>query len=857
MSSKKNNLETLRSILENSHKPDLLDSHPWSKSLIVWQASADMPELLEKSPGQRLVLAVSKLFTQMMPTSAPRRGKRLDTRWGEFGMLAAEYFAPLLFGEPIPTSKREAWGHIDQGILRFAYGKPVETLSEEEKEAYKLVGNEPEIAPNSTLSDWHRKGLERLLELILRRESYLSESLSKPKVISDGSTQTEEAAFDTGKPKGKTSRTIKWRYVVPILCILILGGVVLGGFKAWQIYEQAKIVRQDAYQIRDLVTAPGSKLERVRSAGPALSTLRQDFGTLKNESEPFLWIGPWLKWIPVYGGDLASAKDLMNMADDLVASAEKSYKVAAPLMGGTGTSGLNPTKLTEILIQAQPQLIEADRQLNLAKTARLHLAVESLTPQVRDPILKDVDPGLSLMGDALKVAEDLPRLMGATSEGPKTYLILAENEDELRPTGGLVTSLGTLLMANGRISSMTFEDEDHAVNPLVDWSKPYPAAPWQLQEYMNSQVLLLRDTSWFTNYPTAALYAETLYSYVKGYSVNGVIAFDQQLLVEILSAIGPVTLDGVSEPVNSSNVIAFMRAAKTPTAADLASLDRQAKGFIPKLADGVMTKVFGGEVQPDSLLTVLMQALNEHHLLIKLDNPAMNDLLASHRWDGAVRPEKGDFLMVVDTNVGFNKTNTLVQSNMIYDVDLTKPTSPIGSLSVVHRNNAAGIICKQWDKIRLPGEEYYPITDCYWNYLRVYLPSGAKLLDANPQFIPANWMLIKQDVPARVDTLDEEIAGVQAFGTLQVVPGGESALTSFRFALPATIVQSGSDQTIYHLLVQKQPGTLAEPITIRVHLPNKAVVQKVPDGAIVQGQNILFQTDLRTDLEFEIAFHIP
>jgi hypothetical protein len=211
----------------------------------------------------------------------------------------------------------------------------------------------------------------------------------------------------------------------------------------------------------------------------------------------------------------------------------------------------------------------------------------------------------------------------------------------------------------------------------------------------------------------------------------------------------------------------------------------------------------------------------------------------------------------VDTNVGFNKTNAVVATNMVYDVDLTKPAAPIGSLTVIHKNNAVDIICKQWDKIRLPGEENYPITDCYWNYLRIYMASGTKLLDATPQFVPANWMLIKQDVPARVDKLDEGIAGVQAFGTLQVVPGGESVVTTFRFALPESILQSSAGQSIYHLLVQKQPGTLAEPIIIRVHLPNNASIQTVPARAVVQDNNILYQTNLQTDLDVEITFHIP
>ena len=358
------------------------------------------------------------------------------------------------------------------------------------------------------------------------------------------------------------------------------------------------------------------------------------------------------------------------------------------------------------------------------------------------------------MKDGLSVAEELPRLMGATSEGPKTYLLLVENEDELRPTGGLVTAVGTLLMQNGRINSLTFDNEDlndlsgNPANPLVDWSKPYPAAPWQLQQYMNSRVLLIRDTSWFTNYPTAALYAETLYSYVKGYSVNGEIAFDQQFLVEILQATGPIQVAGVSYPIDASNVVAYMRSAKTPTAADLASPDWNNKLFVKLIADALIQKITSGAVQPENLLTVLLQGLNEHHLILKFDNSAMTALLANHRWDGAVRPEQGDFLMAVDTNVGFNKTNAVVTANMVYDVDLTKPNAPIGSLTVIHANNATAIICKQWDKIRLPGEEDYPITDCYWNYMRIYTPAGTKLLDATPQFVPANWMLIKQDVPA-------------------------------------------------------------------------------------------------------------
>ena len=115
----------------------------------------------------------------------------------------------------------------------------------------------------------------------------------------------------------------------------------MGGFKAWQIYKQAMLVRQDVLQIRNLISASGPKLGQIKAAGPALKTLSQDFGTLKSESGPFLWMGPWLTWVPVYGGDLASVQDLMDLADHMLSSANLSFQAITPLLAGNNSAGFN------------------------------------------------------------------------------------------------------------------------------------------------------------------------------------------------------------------------------------------------------------------------------------------------------------------------------------------------------------------------------------------------------------------------------------------------------------------------------------------------------------------------------------
>ena len=249
-------VESLKYILENSLRSECLDSHPWISSSIMQEIDVD------GNPGQRLVLAISKLFTQMMPSTPVKRGKRLDSRWAEFGILAALYFAPLQFGAPSPASLRDAWGRIDQSILYFVYGKRRDELSDAEVEAYKLVGDELEVASISTLSDWHRKGLQRLAGLLEARESYLAEG-----------TSNDFRSNVVTQPRHRKVR----RSVTLAVILLLLGFLAWGGFKAYRVYKLALVVRQDTYDLQAAITKDTPRTQRVRDAGPALATLRQDF----------------------------------------------------------------------------------------------------------------------------------------------------------------------------------------------------------------------------------------------------------------------------------------------------------------------------------------------------------------------------------------------------------------------------------------------------------------------------------------------------------------------------------------------------------------------------------------------------
>jgi hypothetical protein len=58
----------------------------------------------------------------------------------------------------------------------------------------------------------------------------------------------------------------------------------------------------------------------------------------------------------------------------------------------------------------------------------------------------------------------------------------------------------------------------------------------------------------------------------------------------------------------------------------------------------------------------------------------------------------------------------------------------------------------------------------------------------------------------------------------------------------------------YRLRVKKQPGTVAHPITIRVHIPHGLTVESVTPQALLEGEHLFLETDLRTDLVLNVSF---
>jgi hypothetical protein len=442
---------------------------------------------------------------------------------------------------------------------------------------------------------------------------------------------------------------------------------------------------------------------------------------------------------------------------------------------------------------------------------------------------------------------------------------------------------------NGEIIAFRAQD----AYDLDDDSQLYPEPPWQLEAYMDAPIWVFRDSNWSPDFPTSAAWAEHFYAYSSAHAVDGVLAIDQEFIRMLLLAVGPVRIEAVPEPISADNVIAFMRQERDQSQEERQNQEDwfgQRKDFIGPLAQALLDKIQSDPaVSMRSVVEMAFRALDQRHLLVQVDDPQLAHLLAQRGWDGAMRPGEGDYLMVVDSNLGFNKVNAVVKTEIEYAVDLTDLQVPSSHLKVIHRNLADrkgvdpnGVTLVQYlnrlslstvgnEQARLCRHDPYDTGDyqdlidrCYWNYLRVYVPEGVSLLDASPDAIPGEWMHLGEPVPPRVDHLtndgavDQKPPGLDAFGTLVVVPRGEQRVTGFEFALPSEMVtQVSPGEWIYRLVVQKQPGTLAIPIHLQIQLPPGAQILSANPNGDQKGDLWRVELNMQTDLQIEIRFREP
>lgn len=642
------------------------------------------------------------------------------------------------------------------------------------------------------------------------------------------------------------------RLILAVIATLLVAALAAGAWKGWRAARLGLALREDLRAL-EAVAEDGPGFDSIASLGPQLSAAREHAVSLRSETAVFLPVTRLLGWVPVYGADLEAAGPLLDLAAGLTTAADESYTALSPLLIDRDVRVPLTAAFVDRLVTERQRLASAREALGQASEAMGQIPLDRLSPWTRDR-LRRVDDLLPLVEGGLDLVLTLPELLGAN--GPRTYLLLAQNEDELRATGGFISGAGVVTFDSGRMTEFRIGDS-YDVDDLA--AHPYPSPPEPLLRYMMASIWVFRDSNWSPDFPASARMASALYELGQGQTVDGVIAFDQTAIRMLLEAIGPVTVEGTPGEVSSSNVVDYMRAAWSPAPGQGLTAEwwEGRKEFMGRLGKAILVRLESDAsgLDPLALARAAERLLDERHVLVNVKEPSAARALAERGWDGALRPGTGDFLMVVDSNVGFNKVNPVIRESIDYSVDLSDPAGPIATVTVRHAHTLSDPAVECRHAPDYGTGEYADMTRrCYWDYLRVFFPGAAEPLDSAVEPVPGEWILGGVSDGGAVDFGAGE-AGTSTLGALVVVPLGGGRQTSFRYRLPATVLADTEAGRHYHLALQKQPGTDSVTVTVRVTLPpGAALASASPPPTTVSGQTVTFEIDLVEDRTVELVF---
>ena len=498
---------------------------------------------------------------------------------------------------------------------------------------------------------------------------------------------------------------------------------------------------------------------------------------------------------------------------------------AARQLLADGSSGADQETLAERLPRLQADLELLDERLAALNAEVLPLvpAAKALAgaPGYGGAIAQAPERLLSagrLLDTAMALEPHWEWLLGL--DAPRRYLLLVQNNHELRATGGFLSSFGTVVVEQGQIADLAFVDSYE----LFSTGHEYPPAPEPMQRYMGIQLLTPRDGNWSPDLPTAAETIRKLYTQETGQAVDGIITVDLDTVRHIVKALGSVRVEGVTTPITAENVEQELvqlweqpveQAGETGGVTEATGdwWDKR-KDFVPLIAGAALSQLQAGKYDATDLVAELTSALDQRSIQVWMDRAGVQKVLADQKWDGGLHPPTdGDFLAVVDSNVGYNKVDAALQRALQYEVAWPQgpeqPAEVMLTLTYTQPVVAEDPGCNPAPRY---GDNYADlIARCYFDYIRVFVPGGSELMNVSgidPQTVTS--------------TVGEK--GTQQFGGYFVVPPNSTKSITFTYRLPAGITPQD-----YSLRIQRQSGT--DPLPIRV-----AVNEMVRTGTIKDGE---------------------
>lgn len=628
-----------------------------------------------------------------------------------------------------------------------------------------------------------------------------------------------------------------------VFAVVVYGAVYLGSSVS-QLKTVAQAMRQDADR-RDFVAAEAKLPEFTR----ALNQLSGGIDRLH----------PLREW-PVVGRDIRTLEHVMEIAQTLSAGVDQTVRAASgfervlesvgllergidgSIVSGRPFAALSPAEKEEILSRFAsllPELRQAREKVKLAASLWTDLPAEARQSSMMAPIAAYGArlPELVRQSDQLiSFLDILLPLVGHPSEN--RYLVVLQNSDELRPTGGFLGTIGYLRVQSADVKEMRFEDVYAVDNPVSTRWTDVPPEP--MKRYLGVTAWFFRDRNWSPDFPTSAedmmqtyLRERALVSSSTSDRLDGVIAFTPQFFEDLLHFTGPINVDG--KTFTAENFFDQLQyEADQGFLHQGIPVDRR-KDIVVRAGDELFKQLAQQSTSRlPALLDLLTDNLTEKHVLFYLRDPRTLASLDSRAWTGRVAGTPEDYLLVVDANLAAYKTDGKMEKQVHYGVDLA---TGLATVTLRYHNTVQMV---DWRYTR------------YRDYVRVYVPEGSELVSATGAMAKD-----KNQAGGRVESGTVDVfkdLGKTVFGAFWAIEPRETRELRFTYRLPARVLESMRAAGGYDLLVQRQPGNKSR-LTIDHALGKNVRAAEPPEASAQFGdQRYQVTVPLDRDRSFRVRY---
>ena len=532
-------------------------------------------------------------------------------------------------------------------------------------------------------------------------------------------------------------------------------------------------------------------LERMESD---LASLSASLETVANRLHGLGYLG-WLPLVNSYYEDatnLVTAGTILSQAgQQIVADIEPYAGVLGFRTGDTGDP-VADVQLQQI-IKVLPQLMStADAVIEASGRAGpflsgMHaekyperISVSGVEYPVREYVRQVVRLAKFVeenSADVSAVVHLLPEMMGVSEA--QSYLVLFQNDKELRPTGGFITSFAMIKIEAGEV---TISDARNIYE--VSTEEAYLAPPGPIVTYLKQPLWRMRDTNFSPDFKESMGIFTYYWDTLRLPEYAGVVALDTQFVAALLERLGPVTVTDYSydfsdfynlpaecqtggESFTHENVV-----CRLEVYAQRLSLNQfQRKAVIGDLMEKIFEKVMG--LPADDLFPLAQEMYDlfqRKHILAYLKEIEGQSLIEKYNLGGRIQDFDGDYLHVNDANLAGLKSDMYLKRSVSQVYEIGESGEIVKRVKLIYENTGA---FDGW------------LNATARNYVRVYVPEGAELINI---------------AGGEAQTTQFNELGKTVFDNFLLISPLAVREIEFTYKLPFAY-QDGLE-----LLIQKQPG---------------------------------------------------